>query len=66
MHRTTVFLTARQLRGLKEVGKVDGLSISSLIRILLAEGIARRKRTQAVQIALPGTRKRWQAALLGE
>jgi hypothetical protein len=62
MHRTTVFLTARQLRGLKEVGKVDGLSMSSLIRILLTEGIARRKRTQSGQIVLPGTRKRRHAA----
>lgn len=64
MHRTTVFLTAQQLRGLKEVGKTDGLSMSSMIRILLTEGIARRRRAQAAQVVLPGRARRH--AAMGE
>jgi hypothetical protein len=61
MHRTTICLTAQQLKGLKEVGQESHLSMSSLIRILLTEGIARRKRAQAAQVVLPGKRVRRQA-----
>jgi hypothetical protein len=65
MHRTTVFLTAQQLRGLKEVGKRDHLSMSSLIRTFLTEGISRAKRTQAAQAVVP-VRKHRSAFLLVE
>ena len=64
MHRTTVFLTARQLRGLKEVGKADGLSMSSMTRIFMTEGIARRKRQQAAPAIVPGRARR--QAVIGE
>jgi hypothetical protein len=65
MHRTTVMLTAQQLRGLKEVGQLDHLSMSSLLRIFVTEGISRRKRAQAAQVVLPGKSARRQA-ILGE
>jgi hypothetical protein len=65
MHRTTVFLTAQQLRGLKDVGQVSHLSMSSLLRMFVTEGIARRKRTQAAPGILPG-RKGRKAVLVGE
>jgi hypothetical protein len=64
MHRTTVFLTAQQLRGLKDVGQMSHLSMSSLLRMFVTEGIARRKRTQAAQVVVPGRKSR--KAVLGE
>jgi hypothetical protein len=57
-------LTAQQLRGLKEVGQVDHLSMSSIIRILLTEGISRRKRALAAQVVVSGCARR-QAVLEG-
>jgi hypothetical protein len=65
MHRTTVMLTAQQLRGLKEVGQVSHLSMSSLLRMFVTEGVARRKRQQAVPVIVPGRKSR-KAVLLGE
>jgi hypothetical protein len=65
MHRTTVMLTAQQLRGLKEVGVADHLSMSSMLRMFVTEGILRRKRTQAAQVTIPGRKSR-RAVLLGE
>ena len=58
MHRTTVMLTAQQLRGLKEVGKGDHLSMSSLLRIFVTEGTSRRKRAQANAVTIPGPARR--------
>jgi hypothetical protein len=49
MKRTTVMLTAQQLRGLKEVGQVSHLSMSSLLRMFVTEGISRQKRAHAAQ-----------------
>jgi hypothetical protein len=51
MHRTTVFLTAQQLKGLKEVGQMSHLSMSTLLRMFVTEGVIRRKRQQAVASA---------------
>jgi hypothetical protein len=64
MHRTTVMLTAQQLTGLKEVGQASHLSMSTLLRIFVTEGISRRKRAQAQQIVVPGRARR--QAVLGE
>jgi hypothetical protein len=64
MHRTTVMLTAQQLRGLKEVGQGSHLSMSSLLRMFVTEGIARQKRAQAAQDVIAGRKSR--RAVLGE
>jgi hypothetical protein len=64
MHRTTVMLTGQQLRGLKEVGQASHLSMSSLLRMCVTEGISRRKRQQAVPVVVPGRARR--EAILGE
>ena len=64
MRRTTVMLTSQQLRGLKEVGQVSHLSMSSLLRMFVTEGIARRKRQQAAPTIVPGRARR--QAVIGE
>ena len=65
MKRTTVMLTAQQIRGLKEVGAESHLSFSSLLRMFVTEGISRCRREQAAQVVIPG-RARRQGVLLGE
>lgn len=65
MHRTSVMLTAQQLKGPKEVGQASHLSMSSLLRMFVTEGISRQKRQQAAPVIVQG-RKSHRAALLGE
>jgi hypothetical protein len=47
MHRTTIFLTSRQRSKLADAAKPEGLSVASLIRIFINEGLARRSAQQA-------------------
>jgi hypothetical protein len=65
MRRTTVTLTAQQVQGLKQVGQESHLSQSSLIRMFVTEGIARRRRAQAAPMIVSGRKSRG-AVLLGE
>jgi hypothetical protein len=65
MHRTTVMLTAQQLRGLKEVGQESYLSMSTLLRLFVTEGVTRRKRQRTAETVIPGRASR-RAAILGE
>lgn len=51
-------LTAQQLRGLKEVGQASHLSMSSLLRMFVTEGISRQKRAQAHAVTICGRARR--------
>lgn len=47
MIRTTLFLTESQYKALAATAEPDALTVAALIRILINEGLARRKRQTA-------------------
>jgi hypothetical protein len=56
MQRTTIWLNANHTRQLAALGKPTGQRPAQLIRVAIAQFLARERRKQAVQIVVP-TRK---------
>ena len=64
MRRANIYLNADHWRQLIAVGKSEGLKPSHLIRVAIAQFLARERRKQAMPLTIPGRASR--RAVAGE